>query len=174
MINTSWNIEHDGLKLVILGHFLPLNPPKIRTLKTLKKFAGDIIILLICTKNHNHMLYGYWDTEWAGHNFLSFWAIFCPFIPPLTTGKWKFWKNEKKQQQTNKQTKKKQKKKPGDIVFLHMCTINEDGSWDIRCNRQNFLKFWAIFSPFYPPDDPENQNFEKISLEILSFYTCKP
>ena len=35
-----------------------------------------------------------------------------------------------------------------------MCTINEDhmiyGSWNIRCNRQKFLSFWAIFCPFSP------------------------
>ena len=24
------------------------------------------------------------------------------------------------------------------------------GSWNIRCNRQNFLSFWAIFCPFCP------------------------
>ena len=97
---------------------------------------------------------------------------FLPFYPPTNDRKMKNLKKWKKtpKKQTNKQTKKK----PGDIIFLHMCTINEDGSWDIRCNRQNFLKFWAIFSPFSPPDDPGNQNFEKISLEILSFYTCKP
>ena len=33
-----------------------------------------------------------------------------------------------------------------------MCTINEDhvihGSWNITCNRQTFLSFWAIFCPF--------------------------
>ena len=31
--------------------------------------------------------------------------------------------------------------------------------------------------PFDPPDNPKNQNFEKIKkkhLEILSFYTCVP
>ena len=46
---------------------------------------------------------------------------------------------------------KKYKKNPGDIILLHMCTIDEDhmmhGSWDIRHNRQNFLLFWVIFCP---------------------------
>ena len=45
----------------------------------MKKVGGDIIILHMCTKNHNHMMYDCWDTEWDGQNFLSFWAIFCPF-----------------------------------------------------------------------------------------------
>ena len=45
---------------------------------------------------------------------------------------------------------------PGDIILLHMCTINE---------------------PFDPSNNPTNQNFEKNGkkyLEILSFYTCVP
>ena len=39
----------------------------------MKKTAGYIIILHMCTKNHNHMRYGSWDTEWDG--------IFCHFEP---------------------------------------------------------------------------------------------
>ena len=43
------------------------------------------------------------------------------------------------------------KKTPGDIILLHMCTINEDhimyASWDIRHNKQSFLSLWAIFCP---------------------------
>ena len=46
---------------------------------------------------------------------LSFWTIFCPFTPPLTTKKIKIQKK-----------KKKVKKIPGDIIILHMCTIHED------------------------------------------------
>ena len=36
---------------------------KIRILKKWKKIAGDIIILRMCTKNHNHMRYSSWNTE---------------------------------------------------------------------------------------------------------------
>ena len=36
--------------------------------------------------------------------------------------------------------------------YTDTCTINADhmiyGSWNIRCNRQKFLTFWAIFCPF--------------------------
>ena len=36
----------------------------------------------------------------------------------------------------------------------YMCTMNEDhmiySSWNIRCDRQNFLSFWAIFCPLSP------------------------
>ena len=57
-------------------------------------------------------------------------------------------------------------KKPGDIILLHMFTINEDhmmsGFWNIRHDRQSFLSFWAIFLPFDPPNNHKNQNFEKM------------
>ena len=60
----------------------------------MKKFAEDIIILHMCTKNHNHMMYGSWDIEHDGQIFLSCSTIFCRFNP-LTTQKWKSSKNEK-------------------------------------------------------------------------------
>ena len=33
----------------------------------------------MCTKNHNHMMYNFWDTECDRQDFLSFWAIFSIF-----------------------------------------------------------------------------------------------
>ena len=52
----------------------------------------------------------------------------------------------------------KLKKLPGDIIILHRCTINDIndinhmmyGSWDTKCDRKNFLSFWAIFCTFFP------------------------
>ena len=55
-------------------------------------------------------------------------------------------------------------KTPGDVILLHMCTINEDlmyGSWDIRCNGQISFVILGLFLPFDPPNNPKNQNFEK-------------
>ena len=40
-------------------------------------------ILHMCTINDSHMMYGSWDMEHDRHNFLSFWTIFCLFIPVL-------------------------------------------------------------------------------------------
>ena len=43
------------------------------------------------------------------------------------------------------------------------------GSWHMERNRHNFLSFWT-FLPFYPPNNPEDQNFEKmknISEDII-------
>ena len=48
------------------------------------------------------------------HNFLSFQAIFCSFAQLLTP--------------KIKISKKTCKKTPGDIILLHMCTINKDHS----------------------------------------------
>ena len=58
------------------------------------------------------------------------------------------------------------KKPPTDIIILHMCTINDNhmmyGSWDMKLDRQNFLSFWTCFFPLYLPNNPKNQNFEKL------------
>ena len=62
----------------------------------MKKFAGDNIILHMCTKNHNHMMYSSWDTEWDRQNFLSFWAFFALLPPPPNDPEYQnFEKNEK-------------------------------------------------------------------------------
>ena len=43
------------------------------------------------------------------------------------------------------------KKAPGDIIILHMCTINDNpmlyDSWDMERDRQNFLLFWTAIEP---------------------------
>ena len=74
----------------------PWKTRKIRILKKWKKIAGDIIILHMCTKNHNHMRYSSWDMEWDNF-FWSFLAIFCPYSPlSLTIQKTKILKKWKK------------------------------------------------------------------------------
>ena len=65
------------------------------------------------------------------------------------------------------QNLEKMKKMLVDIIILHMCTINENhmiyGSWDMACMRQTecFL-ILDHFLFFYPPNNAENQNFEKM------------
>ena len=82
--------------------------------------------------------------------FLSFWAVFCPFNP-LTAQKNKILK--------------KWKKMPADIIILHMCTI-KDIIWcmvpEIWSMTDNFFVILDHFLPFYPPNSPKNQNFEKM------------
>ena len=46
----------------------------------------------------------------------------------------------------------KMKKTPEDIIILHFHTKNDDhmmyGSWNMECDRHNFLSFWTTFCPF--------------------------
>ena len=110
--------------------FYPPNNPKNQSFEKLKKTYGDIITLHQCTINDNQMMYGSWDMKHDEQKLLPFFIIFCPFTP-WKPKKSKSWKNEKK------------KKMPGDIIILHMCTLNDShmmyGSWDMECNGQNFL-----------------------------------
>ena len=101
------------------------------------------------------------ETDWI---FCHFGPIFCPCtIPPpndLMIPKIKI-------------LKKKKKKKCLEILSFctYMCTIKEDhmiyGSWNIRCDRH--------FLPFYPPNNPKNQNFEKMKKtpeDIIILHLC--
>ena len=87
----------------------------------------------------------------TGSFFSSFWTIFCLFTPVTT--------------QNIKISKKIKKLTPGDIIILHMYTINQNhmmyGSWDIKHDRQNFFHFKQFFAQL-PPKNPKNQNFEKM------------
>ena len=90
---------------------------------------------------------------------------FLPFYPP---------KNPKNQHF------EKIKSKSGDIIILHMCTMNYIhmiyGFWDIKCDKQNFLSFWTAFCPFNPLTTWKIQilkNWKK-HLEIWSFYHSLP
>ena len=99
--------SESGIIFYHFGGFFALllpNKPKNRNFKQMKKVSGDVIILHMCSKNHDDMMYASWDMECDRHNFL-----------------------------------------PGDIIILHSCTINEDHmmhcSWDIKARRTESI-FW--------------------------------
>ena len=96
----------------------------------MKKYAGDIIILLTFTKNHNQVMYGSWDMECDRQNFFIIMDVFLPFYPPVNPENQNF---------------EKMKKILEDIIILQMFTINDShmmyGFADMECNRQNFLWF---------------------------------
>ena len=149
---------------VILGHFLHFDPPNNPKKFKFWKKSLEILSFYICVSQMTSgdicfLRSGVWDS------LLSFWAIFCPHNL-MTTPKIKIWKNWKK--------------KPGDIILLHMCTINQDqmmdGSWDIRREGQSFLSFWGIFCHLTLLTTRKIQLLKKWKkrLEILSFYICVP
>ena len=67
----------------------------------------------------------------------------------------------------------KMKKPPGDIITLHICTINDNhmmyGCWDMGHDR--IFDILDLFLPFYTPNNPKNENLEKMKKNcwILSF-----
>ena len=74
---------------------LPPNNPKNQNFEKMKKLPGDIITFQTCDINGNHMMYGSWNIEHDGQNFLSIWTVLCTFTP-LTTWKIKILKKFKK------------------------------------------------------------------------------
>ena len=144
---------------VILDRFLPFYPPMDPENQNFQKNGKNTWRYYHFTNiNDSHMIYGSSDMEWNGQNFLTFWTIFCP-------------KNKNFE---------KMKKLLGDIIILHKCNINDNhmmyGSWDMKCNGQNFLSFSNVFCPFIPITTQKIKilkNWKK-HLEIPSVYTSAP
>ena len=57
------------------------------------------------------------------------------------------------------------KKTPADIIILHMCTINDNHMmYDSKLSSATD-RIFCHFEPFFaflPPNNPKNQNFEKM------------
>ena len=84
---SSWDIFCDSYNYfsfwAICCPFTPITAQKIKIKKkNEKKTPEDIIILHMCTKNYDQMMYSSWDMVRDRCNcYFSFWAIFCPFTP---------------------------------------------------------------------------------------------
>ena len=80
---------------------------------------------------------------------------FLPFYPPLPPNNPKNLNFQKM-----KEKKKTKTKKTGDIIILHICSINDNhmmcGSWDMKHDRQNFFAILEHFLRFYLPNNPKN------------------
>ena len=140
MICSSWNIDRDWLKLIILGHFLPFCPFALKTqkIKIWKKRLEMSSSFYTCVPKITiiHIYPGIWNETdiifcHSGH--------FLPFYPP----------NDLKNQNSEKL-----KKKPTWRYHFIMWTICDNhimyGSWDMDPRGQKFLSFWVIFCPFTP------------------------
>ena len=167
MIYSSWDIEQNIQKLVILCHFLPFYPlqtPKIKILINEKICWRYHHFTHVYQKSQSYdvwfLRYGVWQTE-----CFVIMDHFLPFYPPMDPENQNF---------------EKMKKTPEDIIILQMCTINDNhmmyGSWDMEHDGQNFLSFWTVFCPFTPLTTWKIKilkNWKKY-LEISSFYTSVP
>ena len=125
---------------VILDHILPFYPPqqprKSKFWKNEEQSWRYYHFTHVYHKWRSYDLwflrYGVWQTE-----VFVILDHFLPFYPPNNL---------------ENQSFEKIKNNLGDIIILHMCIINNNhmiySSWDMECDRQNFLSFWAIFYPF--------------------------
>ena len=112
MIYSSSDIECDRLKLVIMGLFYPFTPPNPKNLKNqnskkMKKLAGAIIILHMCTKKPQSYEVQFLRYRVRQTEFFVILSHFLPFYPPNNPDNQNF---------------DKMKKASGDVIILHMCT----------------------------------------------------
>ena len=138
MFQKSHTCEEGGAHFRISFWHLFMNfekPKKLELCKNEKNIAGDII-LHMCIKNHKHMRYSSWDTEWD-KLFLSFWAIFCPLTPPSSNN-------------PENQNFEKMKKTSWDVIMLNLCNKKHDQMMysysDMECDRHNFCHFMSFFA----------------------------
>ena len=142
--------------------YLPPPPQQQQQLRKpkfeeMKKVSGEVIILNLCNKKHNQIMYAYSDMDCNRHFFVILGFFFCSFTLLLTPEiKWKInWK--------------KKWKTPGDISLWHMCTINQNHM--MHGSKDKVFCYFAIFWPLTLLITQKNQNFEKIKkrLEIYHF-----
>ena len=152
---------------VILGHFLPFQPLDNLENQNFKIEKNTWRYYHFTHLRHKRQSYDVWFLGYEAWQTELFVILDCflPFYPP----------NNPKNQNFEKM-----KKTPGDIIILHMCTINDNhmmyGSWDMERDRQNFLSFWTIFCPFTPLTTWKIKILKKWKncLEMLSFYIHVP
>ena len=69
MMYGSWDMVRDRCNSyfsfwAIFCPFIPLTAQKVKILRKWKKTPGDIIILRMCIKNYDQMMYSSWDMLW--------------------------------------------------------------------------------------------------------------
>ena len=90
--------------------------------------------------------------------FLSYWAIFCPFMPPSTPLP-NSPKNEKFKKM--KKTLKKSSFNRSVPTIMIICYTVPDIMLHGRCN--SYFLFWAIFFHFYPHNSLKNENLKQMN-----------
>ena len=135
----------------IFCSFRPLLTPKYKILKKCKKHQEIFYILLhMCAINQDHMIYGSWDIKVLRTEFFIVLGHFCPLIF-LATQKIKILKKQKSICRYYRFTPVYHKWWSYDMWFLKY-----------RARQTEFFVISGYFLPFYLPNNPENQNFEKL------------
>ena len=140
MIYGSWNVRCNGQKFlsfwVLFLLFQPPENPKNQNFKIEKK---HLEISFYIFAPYLRIIWYMAPQTWSMTDRIVILNHFLPFYPPNSLKNQNF---------------EKLKKMPRDIIILHMCTLNDNnmmyGSWDMECDRQNFMSFWTIFCPFTP------------------------
>ena len=144
---------------IVLGQFLPFDTPN-NALKfwknEKKKTPVDIIILLLCIANENHMIYFSWDIRHNRQSFSPFWANFLPFDPP----------NKPKNQNFEKM------KTSLEILSIYACVPQMTIIWCMvpeiwsAADRNGHF---GLFLPFYPLGTRKLKNK---SGDIIILHKC--
>ena len=132
------------------GSFLPFYLPKKPTIQNfeMKELARDII-LHMCTKNHNHMRYSFWDTESEGQIFFvilghCFFLLPAPHPPPHpTTQKIKTLKKWKSIWRCHHFAHVYQKSQSHDVCFLRY-GVQQTAKWQCFVILGHFWPFTPL------------------------------
>ena len=133
---------------------------KNQNFEKMNKIAGDIITLHMCTKNLHHMRHSSWETEWdrleaLKHENNILWEVSTRYIKKShmceKPEKSEFWKNEQ-----------------NCWIYHHFTHVTKNlhhmrHSPEIQSETELSVildHFWPFYSPL-PPNNLENQNFEK-------------
>ena len=169
MIYSSWDIEQNILKLVILGHFFPFHSLKTRKIKILKKWTNLLEISFYTCVPKIKIIWCMVPEIWSATDrtfchyepfftlLLLIWYMvfqiwsatdkffvildrFLPFCPPINPQNQNF---------------EKLKKNPGAIIISHNCPKNHDHmlycSLDMACNGFNCCFHFGLFFTLLPP-----------------------
>ena len=160
----SWDTRHDKQFFVILGHFLPFDPPNNMKNQSLKKWKNYLKILSFYTcvpqlMNVWCMVPEIWSA--TDRIFCHFGQFFAP-SSPLTTQKIKNLRKWKNTWRYHHFTQVYHNWQSYDVWFLRYEVWKANFFWS----------FWAIFCPFTPLTT-QKINIMKRRKKILeiSFYT---
>ena len=171
--NGMWQMYLLFFILAIFCPFTPLTAQKTKISKNFKKcleissfYTSVPKTMIICTKNHDYMLYCSWDMAHDGCNCcFSFWAIFC-LSTPLTAQKLKISKNEKNTWRYHHFTNVHQKLWLDDVQLLRYVAWWMDRQMDGGRDgwTDEWMDIWTEKVTYREVGGPPKNKFSKIML----------